>query len=64
MDLDLSSLIEKLPDHYAVMYKMHPLLRDVDLGSGERILNVTDEEAESSIYGSRLPDYGLLFYFV
>ena len=44
VDLDLSSLIEKLPDHYAVMYKMHPLLRDVDLGSGERILNVTDEE--------------------
>ena len=44
VDLDLSSLIEKLPDHYVVMYKMHPLLRDVDLGSGEQILNVTDEE--------------------
>ena len=44
VDLDLSSLIDKLPDHYVVMYKMHPLLRDVSLGSGERILNVTDEE--------------------
>lgn len=44
VELDLFALMKELPDTYVIMYKMHPLLREVSLGSDERILNVTDED--------------------
>ncbi|MFR3672507.1 MAG: CDP-glycerol glycerophosphotransferase family protein [[Clostridium] innocuum] len=64
VELDLSSLIEKLPEQYVILYKMHPLLRDVSLGSGERILNVTDEELNHlyTITDCLITDYSSILF--
>lgn len=68
-DLDLEYLLKHLPKHYVILYKMHPLMKDVSLGEHERLINVSHEELYPllcgcdclvSDYSSILFDYSLL----
>lgn len=67
--IDMGDIISKLPKHYVVLYKMHPLLQDVSLGETNRLINVFQEDLYTllcacdcliSDYSSILFDYSLL----
>lgn len=44
LDVDLDNVIRHLSDEYAIVYKLHPLLKDVKLGNHERVINGKDED--------------------
>lgn len=67
--LNLNEVIEKLPEDYVIMSRMHPLLGDVELGKHERILNANNEELNEllavtdcfvSDYSSIIFDFSIL----
>lgn len=67
--LDVDNLLSQLPDNYALLYKMHPLLKEVSLGTHERLYNVSEDDLHMllcacdcliSDYSSILFDYAIL----
>lgn len=67
--MDMKQVVEALDEHCILMYKLHPLLKDVVLDDHERLLNVFDEnlymlmevsDVLISDYSSILFDYALL----
>lgn len=67
--LNLKDIIQKLPDNYAIMSRMHPLLGNVELGRHERIINVNNEDLNEllavtdcfvSDYSSIIFDFSIL----
>ena len=42
--IDFEKLLAQLPKDTVILYKMHPLLKNISLGEQERFLNVSDEE--------------------
>ena len=67
--IDFEKLLAQLPKDTVILYKMHPLLKNISLGEQERFLNVSDEELYMllcscdclvSDYSSILFDYSLL----
>ena len=42
--IDLEKILQDLGEGYALIYKLHPLLKDQDLGRGERIVEANDED--------------------
>lgn len=67
--LDLDQLIRSLPDHYLILSRMHPLLKDVFTGHHDRVVNVNNESLNSLLcvadclitdYSSLAFDYAIL----
>lgn len=67
--VDLVKVIEALPENYVLMYKMHPLLGNLDMGQHERLLNMNNELLNAlmciadcliSDYSSIVFDYSIL----
>ena len=68
-EIDFDSILSRLPSDYVILYKMHPLMKDVSLGEHERFVNVSHEDLYTllcacdclvSDYSSILFDYSLL----
>lgn len=69
LPIELDRVIEKLPIDMVIIYKLHPLLKDVDLGGNDRLLKMNAEDLYSlfsvsdcliSDYSSVLFDFSLL----
>lgn len=67
--LDLNALLDHIPQDYVVVYKLHPLLKDINMRSDERLINGFHEslymlmcasDVLISDYSSILFDYALL----
>lgn len=67
--VNLLNMIEKLPQNTIILYKMHPLLGNIDMGKHERILNMNNEDLNSllcvsdcliSDYSSVIFDYSIV----
>lgn len=67
--IDFDKILKALPNDAVILYKMHPLMKDVSLGSHERLINVSHDDLYTllcacdclvSDYSSILFDYSLL----
>lgn len=67
--LPLEHMLQQLPENSIIMYKMHPLLGDVNMGSHPRILNMNKENLNAllciadcliSDYSSVIFDYSIV----
>lgn len=67
--IDLDSIIKQLPENYILLYKMHPLLGDINMGSDQRVVNVNHDNLYDLLaasdclvtdYSSIIFDYSLL----
>lgn len=69
VELDMNKVVKELDAQSCLLYKMHPLLADVDFGANERVVNVNKEnlymlmcacDCLISDYSSIIFDYSLL----
>lgn len=62
--IDLKKVIEGLPEDVVILYKMHPLLKDIDLGQHERILDVSKDGLNQcfSISDCLVSDYSSVIF--
>ncbi len=68
-EINLVNVISSLPSDYVLLYKMHPLLGDLDMGHHDRLLNMNQESLNAllcvsdcliSDYSSIVFDYSIL----
>lgn len=62
--LDVLYLLNHLPDNYIILYRMHPLLANVNLKQHDRIMNMGDEDLNMlfSITDCLISDYSSLIF--
>lgn len=62
--INLDKIISKVPDDYIIIYKMHPLLGDIELGKDARLIKANDEELYSlfSISDCLITDYSSITF--
>lgn len=62
--LPLEDIIEQLPENSVIMYKMHPLLGDVNMGMHPRVLNMNKENLNAllSVTDCLISDYSSVIF--
>lgn len=63
-NLKLTKVLSELPEDTVILYRMHPLLKNVSLGEDKRIINVSDENLNEfySVADCLVTDYSSVVF--